>query len=164
MRIFLLLAVLFSFCSCAHTPFQVRCEPIRSFSCTASCKYGEDVFVFALTSAGDGSCSAAVLQPQTLDGVVFYADADGIAADANGLRDALDTKLLPCSAPIRLLFDSLHAFLYTGTETLTAGQDGSFSATQSVNGIACNAVFSEQGQLLQIRCPLYDAAMDFTYN
>lgn len=105
--------------------------------------------------------SAAVIQPDNLEGTVFYYNENGYTADANGLKNTFTDADLPPNAPIRLLFDGLYTFLFTGAETLTAIDDNTFSSQQTVNGIAMAATFTKEGQITRMQSSLHEIAFIF---
>lgn len=163
MRIAVLLLLLCGLCSCSfdQRPAQIRCEPITHFSCRTDCTQADETFAFA-TECENGEIRISVLQPEDLQGVCFISDSqNSIAVDANGLTDVFALASFTEHSPIRLLMQGIRAFLYTGTETLTACADGTFSAQKQVDGQIASAVFSENGQLLRLHFP--NSETEFTF-
>ncbi len=165
MRIALLFVLLLSLCSCTNArPHSVKCEPMTEFVCTAECKTKDGNYEFSLTVHPDGQMQAAVTKPDSLQGVVFDSDGIEYKMDANGLQDTLPSSLLPPHSPVRLLFDSLQSFLFTGSETLTATAEDTFSTQKNIGNLAVQAFFNKDGLIQSIHCPLFATDYYFTYN
>ncbi len=164
MRIIAVFLLLVSLCACsANRPAQIRCEPVTSFSCTALCVQNETQFTFDLTVTPDGSFSLYVQEPALLQGVGFLYSDGSYTVDANGMADTFLENAFTEKSPVRLLFNALREFLFTGTETLIARTDGTFMSQRTVNNMSVSAVLTEDGRLTDIHCPETDTSFSFIY-
>ncbi len=164
MRIIAVFFLIVSLCACsAIRPTQIKCEPVTDFQCTVTCEQNEDTFVFDLTSRADGSFSASVLQPENLKGVCFISNENGYTVDANGITDTFRKENFTQSSPVRMLFEAMQSFLFTGAETLTDKGDGRYTASAMVNSLLAYAEFSADGRLLAIRFPDQKTVFHFAY-
>ncbi len=164
MRIIAVFLLLVSLCACSvNHPAQIRCEPVTSFSCTTQCVQGETQFTFDLTVSPDGSFSLYVQEPAYLQGVGFLYTDGSYTVDANGMTDTFSESAFTGKSPVRLLFNALREFLFTGTEILVAQPDGTFAAQRTINDMSVSAVLTEDGRLTGIHCPETDTVFSFIY-
>lgn len=163
MRLAIILSLLISLCACSLAqPQQIRCEPVRDFSCTVSCESDETVYTFALQVCPDNTLRAEVCTPQELAGVVFSTDGTDYTVNANGLEQHFNESAFSAKSPVRLLFESIRAFLFTGTETLTALEEDTFSARQNIGTTDVIAVFTRDGIIKSVYCPTYERTFTFS--
>ena len=100
----------------------------------------ETQFTFDLTVTPDGSFSLYVQEPALLQGVGFLYSDGSYTVDANGMADTFLENAFTEKSPVRLLFNALREFLFTGTETLIARTDGTFMSQRTVNNMSVSAV------------------------
>lgn len=164
MRIIAILLLIVSLCACADLrPTQIKCDPVTDFQCTVTCEQNENTYVFDLISRADGSFSASVLQPENLTGVCFSYDENGYTIDANGIADILSKENFARTSPVRMLFEALQSFLFTGTETLTDKGSGEYSASDMIGSQLAYAVFEQDGKILAVTYPDCATAFSFFY-
>lgn len=141
---------------------QIKCEPVTDFQCTVICEQTETTCSFDLTSRPDGSFSACVLQPENLTGVCFSYDENGYTLDANGITDTFGKESFSKNSPVRMLFEALQVFLFTGTETLTDKGDNTYTASNMIGEQLVYGLFTEDGRILKISYP--DCKTEFTFS
>ena len=165
MRFFCVIVLLFSLGACSARPVQVRCEPLTDFTCTAECTQEDAAFTFTLTVSADGTFRLYTEQPSNLSGVGFIFEENRITTDANGITDTFRISAFTEQSPVRLLFESLQAFLFTGTEVLTAVGDGTYTAQRSIGTATAIACITQDGQLQSLQIPETNTTFTFhSYN
>lgn len=137
--------------------------PRQAFVLEMTAEVNGRVFRGELACDSFEQASLTFWEPEELAGVTVAREGGGYTIDVNGMRDSFPEKLLERDAPLRLLFDTVRAAVYTNQCAFEKDKEaGTYTAALTVNGRQATVVFTADGNLKRLTADRLTAAFQQT--